>query len=231
MKHLGYDDDGLHYEGFHMKTLNTNEDCPSEFYIFVNFNNPITFNNIQTVGSISSSGVQAAAMGADMLAKYINDEIDYLPFLPNPNVSPAISMYQMNVLNNYRAEYNAELTRRSSFKTYPSRLSALYAFADYETCVEVSRKYGWSIETVRKFRLIEIPPLTRVVKVNMEVVSLIRLAYSVSGFGSDEEVWQHYWAGNGNIEFELPGRDFQPQRHESGVIWEYLIEGTLERID
>ncbi|MDJ6355575.1 hypothetical protein LEH54_02725 [Salmonella enterica] len=65
----------------------------------------------------------------------------------------------------------------------------------------------------------------------MEVVSLIRHAYSVSGFSSDEEVWQHYWAGNGNIEFELPGRDLQRQRYESGVIWEYLIEGTLERID
>lgn len=31
MKHLGYDDDGLHCEGLNMKTLNTNEDCRLNF--------------------------------------------------------------------------------------------------------------------------------------------------------------------------------------------------------
>jgi len=212
-----------------MKTINTNEDCPSEFYIFVNTNNPITFNNVETIGSICSSGITAASMNEEMLTKYINGDLDYLPFLPNPNMSPAISMYQASVINNYRAEYNAELTRKQHFKTYPSRLSAIYAFADYGTCQEVSRKYGWNLNTVRKFTLQDIP-LTRIAKVNMEVVSLVRHAYSVSTFGSDDEVWQHYWSGGENLEFELPGRDFQPQRHQSGVIWEYLIEGALQKV-
>jgi hypothetical protein len=35
-------------------------------------------------------------------------------------------------------------------------------------------------------------PLTRIAKVNMEIISLVRHAYGISGFMSDDEVWQHY---------------------------------------
>lgn len=64
----------------------------------------------------------------------------------------------------------------------------------------------------------------------MEIVSLMRHAYKISTFESDYEVWQHYWSGQGNLALQIPDRDFKPQRIESGVIWEYLIEGALELI-
>jgi hypothetical protein len=43
------------------------------------------------------------------------------PFIPNPNASPAISMYQLGVMNTYRVEYNAEISRKEKFKVYPSK--------------------------------------------------------------------------------------------------------------
>lgn len=213
-----------------MKTVNTNEDSPSEFYIFCNFQNPITYNNVEKIGVINSSGITAASIDEQMLRGYLSGDADYLPFIPNPNMSPAISMYQLGIMNPYRAEYNAEINRKEKFKMYPSRLSSMYAFADYETCEKVSEKYHWDISTVRKFELQE-HPLTRIAKVNMEVISLVRLAYGISSFNSDNEVWQHYWTGQGNLELQLPGRNFEPQRYESGVIWEYLIEGSLKKVD
>ncbi|HBW1841941.1 TPA: hypothetical protein N3414_000666 [Klebsiella quasipneumoniae subsp. quasipneumoniae] len=213
-----------------MKTINTNEDCPSEFFIFINLQNPIVYNNAEKIGVITSSGITAASMEENMLRSYISGNADYLPFIPNPNASPAISMYQLGVMNTYRVEYNAEISRKEKFKVYPSRLSSMYAFADYETCEQVSRKYNWDINTVRKFELQD-HPLTRIAKVNMEIISLVRHAYGISGFMSDDEVWQHYWSGQGNLELQLPGRDFQPQHYESGVIWEYLIEGSLRKVD
>lgn len=41
----------------------------------------------------------------------------------------------------------------SYYPTFPSRLGALYAFADLDTCVKVSQKYGWNVKEVKKFKL------------------------------------------------------------------------------
>ncbi|EGK4252115.1 hypothetical protein IO785_002248 [Escherichia coli] len=212
-----------------MKIINTKETCPSEFYIFVNDMNPITHNNVNIVGSISSAAISALAMNGNNPQKYIDGDLDYLPFLPNENMFPALSMYHVSAINDYRIEYNAEINRKAYFKTYPSRLSAVYAFGDYDTCVEVHQRHNWDLNTVRRFRLKDLP-YTRVAKVNMEIVSLMRHAYKISTFESDYEVWQHYWSGQGNLGLQIPDRDFKPQHIESGVIWEYLIEGALELI-
>jgi hypothetical protein len=101
----------------------------------------------------------------------------------------ALSPYFLTAINNYRIEYDAEVHRERFHSIYPSRLSAIYAFADYETCIAVNKKYDWPLSEAHRFRLIE-HPLNRVVKVNME----------------------------------------QRQNFDSGVIWEYLIEGAVERI-
>lgn len=99
-----------------MKTINTNEDCPSEFFIFINLQNPIVYNNAEKIGVITSSGITAASMDENMLRSYISGNADYLPFIPNPNASPAISMYQLGVMNTYRVEYNAEISRKENSK-------------------------------------------------------------------------------------------------------------------
>lgn len=158
--------------------------------------------------------------------------VDYLPFIPNPNKDvQMVSVFYNNITSEYRTEYNCELHRRYNFQTYPSRLSAFYAFGDYDTCVAVSKKHHWNINTVKKFRL-EPSPFNKVVKVNMEIVSLERYANRVSMLDQETQniIWQSYWTGYGDFPMELPtihGR----QVFNSGIIWEYLVEGRLTLIE
>ncbi len=123
-------------------------------------------------------------------------------------------------------EYDAELCRKYYYPKYPSRLSAIFAFGDYETCKKVNRKYGWDLSTVKKFRL-NIDNLIRVIKVNMEIVSLMRTAYKI-GFFDDktkDDIWKKYWNGTGDIDLELPDVESERKIYHSGEIFEYLIEG------
>jgi hypothetical protein len=44
-----------------------------------------------------------------------------------------------------------------------------------------------------------------------------------------DRIWSHYWAGEGNLQVETPDIEgFGGKRiWDSGVIWEWLIEGRL----
>lgn len=96
-----------------------------------------------------------------------------------------------------------------------------------EACELVSRKYGWPLEPVREFRLKEWP-LTRIAKVNMEHVSLARHAYKVFMLNDIDRLWGGCWSGFDNIILELPSAGFERKTYDSGIIWEYLIEGVVE---
>lgn len=142
----------------------------------------------------------------------------------------ALSPYFLTAINDYRIEYDAEMHRMAKHSLYPSRLSSIYAFSDMNTCHQVSMKYGWPLNSVKKFRLKE-NPFNRVIKVNMEHVSLARLAYKISMITNVSCIWESYWSGIGNIMLELPEAGGGRKRYESGVIWEYLIEGCVEHSD
>src|SRR5262245_10784556 len=52
-----------------------------------------------------------------------------LPFIRNPNpnaLEQSLSPFHSNVIRNYRVEWNLELVRFNDFKSYPSRLHALF---------------------------------------------------------------------------------------------------------
>ncbi|MEZ4780549.1 MAG: hypothetical protein R2816_02855 [Flavobacteriaceae bacterium] len=163
---------------------------------------------------------------------FLNGSIDYLPFVENQDCNLGLtSLFANSITSNYRTEYNCELSRRYDFPSYPSRLSSCYAFGDYETCQRVSDKYGWDINSVRKFKLIA-HTYNKVAKVNMEIISLERYANNISILDAktQDRIWKSYWNGFGNIQIELPiinGR----KKNDSGVIWEYLIEGILKIVD
>jgi len=108
-------------------------------------------------------------------------------------------------------------------------LSAIYAFGDIETCREVNKKYGWDLSEVKKFHIVD-NPLTRVIKVNMEIISLAKHAYKVSSMQHKDQLWRSYWSGCGAIEMELPEPNAERQILNSGVIWEYLIEGAVKLV-
>ena len=211
-----------------MELLNIKEEYPSKFYIFVNTLNPMTEHNFKLSGRFTS-GAFGGLFDQKTLKKYITGEIRYLPYESCQMDDMALSPYFLTAINDYRIEYDAEVFRKKYYPLYPSRLSAIYAFGDYESCKKASKAHGWDLSTVQKFKLIE-HPLNRVVKVNMEHVSLARHAYKVSMLQNIETLWKNYWIGSGNITVELPASNFSRKTFDSGKIWEYLIEGAVEHI-
>nr|WP_298409905.1 hypothetical protein [uncultured Halomonas sp.] len=209
-----------------MKLVNIDEEAPDTFYIFVNQFNPITHHNFNLTKSFFS-GAADSCSDAGFLKKYIEGKVRYLPYEPCHNDVLGVSPYFLTAINDYRIEYDAEVYRERHHPLYPSRLSALHAFGNLETCELVSQKYHWPLDTVQKFRLKDWP-LTRIAKVNMEHVSLARHAYKVSMLEDIDKLWAGYWSGFDNIILELPAAGFERKKYDSGVIWEYLIEGIVE---
>lgn len=198
------------------------------FYVFVNFLRGMSRHNLRVTKQFSSAAWTRATSDEVFRGKYLAGTVNYLPFVPGPWETGFISPFCMSVMNGYRVEYDAERIRMAAYPVAPSRLSATYAFGDYETCVEVSRRYRWNLDEVRRFRL-DRDALTRVHKCNMEIVSLARHAYLVSS-SSDETsaaIWGAYWSGQGSLQMELPDENLQRKTYDSGQIWEYLIEGRL----
>lgn len=205
----------------------------TDYFIFVDLNNSLTKYNLEIAGKIFSSGYASMDGNIDFAHKYINGQANYLPLvINNERSSNFLSFYCSSVTVNYRIEYDTEMTRFHYFPKFPSRLSAVFAFATEEDCRKARDFYQWDLSTVRKFRLLP-DALTRVAKVNMEIISLMRYAYR-NGMWTGEQVehiWKHYWSGGGSLEIEIPTMQPPPNTHKklsSGEIWEYLIEGVLE---
>lgn len=211
------------------KLMNIDEDVPSEFFIFVNELNPMTQHNFHLIGKFFSAAFASLDLPG-ILPKYQNGSLRYLPYEPCKSDEMALSPYFLSAINDYRIEYDIEVYREKHYPFFPSRLSAIYAFASMDACLEVNRRYGWPLETVQRFKLID-HPLNRVVKVNMEHVSLARHAYKVTHLEETDRLWQGYWSGAGNIAVQLPTPGFARKTYESVEIWEYLIEGVVEHID
>ena len=215
-------------------TLLNDKTCliQNEFYIFIDQYSPITVLNLKNTKCFLSAAYSNCSLDTNFLKKYLEDNVDYFPFVPHEKNLPIISPYCLSAINDYWVEYDAELCRKHYYPKYPSRLSAIFAFGDYETCIKVDREYDWDLRTVKKFRL-NIDDLTRVIKVNMEIVSVMRTAYK-RGFFDDKtknDIWKNYWNGTEGIDLELPDVESERKKYHSGVIFEYLIEGKLVLIE
>ncbi|MBA7520522.1 hypothetical protein ES705_12618 [subsurface metagenome] len=203
-----------------------------EFYIFVDQYSPIAVLNLKNTKCFISAAYGYCSLNTNFLNKYLEGNVNYLPFGTHEKDLPIISPYCLSAIKDYMVEYDAELCRKNYYPKYPSRLSAIFAFGDYETCKKVDGKYGWGLSTVKKFRL-NIDNLTRVIKVNMEIVSLMRTAY-ILGFFDDktkDDIWKNYWNGTGDIVLELPDVESERKIYRSSEIFEYLIEGKLVLIE
>lgn len=205
----------------------------AEYFIFVNLTNPLTRHNLQFTGQILSAGYTSVLQDSNLVEQYLTGEINYLPFVINEQRATGfLSFYCTSAIADYRVEYDAEMRRLLSFTQLPSRLSAVYAFATEEDCREAHRLYRWDLNSVRKFTLLQ-DPLTKVARVNMEIISLMRSAYPTGMWSGEdiESIWTHYWSGEGNLEIEVPTMQPPPNTHRrisSGEVWEYLIEGRLQ---
>jgi len=208
--------------------MNLEEKIPDIFYIFVNQYNPITVHNLNFTKCFTSAAYAYCGSSDDFIKKYLNGTATYLPYKLNEMDLKFLSPYFLSAINDYKIEYDAENYRAQNFPLYPSRFSAIYAFGDYETCELVSQKYNWDISTVKKFKL-DKDLLTRVVKVNMEIISLSRLAYKISMVNNEtiNTIWNNYWSGNGNFQIELPSTNMHHKIYQANDFFEYLIEGKI----
>jgi len=62
-------------------------------------------------------------------------------FLPNPEFKTFISPFQNNLLRNYIAEYNLELSRQRSFGAYPGRLQAIFLLDSAEEAQKYAARH------------------------------------------------------------------------------------------
>jgi len=215
------------------KLLNINEIIPDVFYIFINEFMPITQHNLNTTKSFISAAYSYCAIDRNFINAYINGLVYYLPFIKSDTDIKIISPYCLNAINDYRVEYDTETYRKNTYPFYPSRLSAIYAFGDYRSCELVSKKYNWYLDSVKTFKLAEYNELTRVIKVNMEIISLARTAYRVGMLDNDtiNTIWFNYWSGKVEIEIELPIPYPNKESFMSDEMFEYLIEGKMVLIE
>lgn len=215
-----------------MKLCNKDENIPEYFYIFLDFNGPLGpmhLNNFNLTKRISS-GLINNMFDSNYLQHYLDGTQKYLYFIPSKEVPNSPTSFSLSVVDNYALEYNLELYRFANVSKYPSRLSAIYAFGDYETCEKVSKVYKWDISTVKKFKLVnikEMKDLIRVSKHNMEIVSYMRgLDCRFFSIEDQDKIYEHYWNGKGNL--KLIKDDIE---YSTGEIYEYLIEGILELVE
>jgi hypothetical protein len=153
------------------KLMNVDLECPKEFFIFCNPNNPTTVLNLKYAKTFTSGAFSNFPISNEFLKKYIEGTATYLPFLPTQDYDCKVfSEYRLSAINEYRIEYLAEVYRQRNFPKYPSRLSAVFAFGDYDSCIKADKKYHWDLSTVRKFKLID-SPYNRIIKANMEIIS------------------------------------------------------------
>lgn len=204
--------------------LNLQSPVPELFHIFVDQYNPVTVHNFTFTKTFTSAAYANCALDKSFLEKYLNGTAKYAFYEPCERDVQTLSPYCLTIINDYRVEYDAEYFRKKYYPLYPSRFSAIFAFGDYETCQKVANKYNWNLDSVKKFKSID-NPLTRVIKVNMEIVSLSRRAYKVSSLDEKtiESIWKSYWEGSGDIAMELPGTGFKREICHSGEIFEYYI--------
>lgn len=200
------------------RTINTQEIVPEELYIFVQMNDPMCANNY-AVGGWASGALSSACMSNENLKRYLTGDIDYF-------VDPeglALSPFYVRGKCHNQMETKCNEIRRNINRLLPSRASAVYAFGDAQSCEFVADKFNWDISEVKKFKL-NINPLTRVAKVNMQIIS--HLLGMVEFPENIDEIFQDYWSGKSSSIIKLNNATHEVNE----VVWEYLIDGKVETI-
>lgn len=202
---------------------------PDWLYVFVNTANSIAVMNLQITGQYSSP-VIAGMEDRKFASAYADGSADYLPFVPNPNLSTGfMSPFTVGSINEYRVEYDAELARRAYFKETPSRLTGIFAFESMEVCEAVSQRHGWPLSQVQRFKPENV---LRAARVNMDIVSLARTAYRRASFTPEsiDHLWRAYWSGADSYAMDLPTVDARGREQPSvGATWEWIIDGVLRQ--
>lgn len=208
--------------------MTTPQTIPDWVYVFVSPHCPMAVMNLKITGQYTSPVLAAMTSDPAFAEAYANGTADFLPFIPNGNASTGfLSPFVVSTTNLYRVEWDAEQTRRAFFKNAPSRLTGIYAFETIDDCRSAAAKHNWSLGEVQRFKLKDVLRATRV---NMEIVSLARFAYSRAMLDqrSIEHLWRAYWSGEDDYAMNLPSVDATQREDKSaGTLWEWIIDGSL----
>src|SRR5690606_6559492 len=151
--------------------------CSAAFFQYIELRDK-DFANKYLKGSITGYSPTNKKIN-NFAESFLIGDLDYLPFNYNENCDVSfVSMFTNSVSSHYTIEYNCEISRKAFYKNNPSRLSSCYAFADYDSCKKVNQLYGWNLNNVRKFKLLD-HNANKVAKVNMEIISLARYANDI----------------------------------------------------
>lgn len=203
------------------KTINTNEEIPEELYVFQLYGNT-PLERIYKENYGSTQRIYSAGMGniknPILKEKFLNGDINYTNILDD-NFSCRLTKFGFENINN-EFEVAIEEYRKNNFKNYPSRLSCIFAFGNFETCKMVSQLYHWNLNEIKKFKIVE---LHSACKVHMEIVSIYKANPQL--MQNPDECFRKYWNGEMIEEMLVDGR-----RNSVAPICEYLIEGILEEV-
>jgi hypothetical protein len=191
--------------------------------------------NLRGNGVLFSMAASMATPGApDILAKYLTGQLDYLPYVRNPNQDQlGMAPFSITASRDYSVEVLLETVRRKVDPLLPSRLSCVFAFGSRQPAIKAARRASRLLEAVYEFELAD-SPLTRVARANFEIVTLLRqVMYAASWDVAElEAVAEHYWRQGGEHELAVPD-PWRPGEFKSvgaKVTWEYLVEGRLDRV-
>jgi hypothetical protein len=87
-------------------------DRSRDFFVYVDPKDFLIRHQVSLIGSFTSVPNEPS--------------VPTLMFIPNPEFKTFISPFQNNLLRNYIAEYNLELSRQQHFEAYPCRLQAIF---------------------------------------------------------------------------------------------------------
>lgn len=93
----------------------------------------------------------------------------------------------------------------------------MFAFERWEDGVTANAAHGWPLQQVHRFRVLQV---RRVLRVNMEIVSLARAAYRFMLDGATtQHIWRSYCEGRMDCSLSLPTADGvqPPGRDGSGA--------------
>lgn len=222
-----------------MDVINCQEVAPKYYYIFINRNNKKFFNqsyynNYLLSNKIITNGIANSFHNEIKRTNFINGDIAYLPFIRNNVLIQCTSPFMFRIINRYNIEHNLEYFRQNEYKTYPSRLSGIYAFGDIDSCKKISNDRNWKIEDVKKFKLedIEINKYAKIVKCNFKMIGLME-HIDLPAFPQDEQekIYYHYWNGGGDFKVLVPTvDDINGKEVSCGTLYEFIIEGILEEV-
>lgn len=234
------------------KVMNTNEDVPDVFYIYIglggNVMKDINYHNYKIDKKLRASGYSLASSGYKTF-EFINGDIDYLPYILNPNKDfPTDTSYSFTKTLPYSIEYNLELYRKVNYKKFPSRFSCIYAFGDEETALRNKPKDKKAV--LKKFRLLSFRDILvrnnddseeykifddaiKVVKCDMGIIKSIYNNQSFLNPDNIPIISDLYWTGKKNeLKIELQNLlTGEYEIIEKDSSYEYLIEGILEEIE